>query len=173
VQRRTGLGSGVLAVGATTLVAFVATAGSQTPSAQPLTKQEYFDQSLHYMDEESHSERLYYKVAVHELPRSKCAASARKYQGKLAHMVDEAAPVIPPPEIADIHGRLLTEAGGIVRKAARVAKQAKTGRWVCGDDLEHPRPNEISDRIYRIYRRSGLEPTLQQLRDLGYLPSGE
>jgi hypothetical protein len=155
------------------LVAVVTSAGSQAPSDRPLTKQEYFEESLHFMGEESKSERLYYKMAVHDLPRSKCAASARKYRHKLAHMTGEASPLIPPPEIADIHTRLLTEATGIVRKVARIARQTKTGRWVCGDDLEHPRSNEIADGIYRAYRRSDLEPTLQQLRDLGYIPSGE
>ncbi len=149
-------------------------AASQTPSAGgPLTKEDYFQESLHFMGEESKSERLYYKMSVRDLPHSKCAASAGKYQRMLAHMTDEARPLIPPPEIAEIHMRLLSQAGGIVRKVGRIARQTRNGRWLCGDDLEHPRANEIAARIYRVYRRSGLEPTLQQLRDLGYVPSGE
>jgi hypothetical protein len=145
---------------------------SQTPGA-PLTKSEYFSESFHFMDEESKSEDLYYRLALKNLTRSKCAASARKYDAKLRRMVSEAGEIVPPPEIADLHSRLLMEADGLVRKVARVARQAKSGRWVCGYDLEHPRANDISHRIYRLYGRSGIDSTLEQLADLGYLPSGE
>jgi hypothetical protein len=173
VRGRTALGPALIVVAALALVAFVGTAGSQTPSGQPLTKQEYFNESIRFMEKEAKTNGLYYKLALDPLPPKKCASEARRYHGKLAQLLTEGTAVVPPPEIAEIHARLLATGGQVVRRIGRIAKRAKSGKVVCGEDFAHPAENEVARKIYRAYQRSGFDPTLEQLRNLGYVPSGE
>jgi hypothetical protein len=145
---------------------------SQTPGA-PLTKEEYQQQAFHFGDEVVKTNRLYYDLALEPFPRKKCGAGVRKYHRMLSAILGEASPLVPPPEIADIHARLMAGAGRIVRGVAHIAKRAQRGRLVCGYDIEHPAPNEVGNKINRAYFRSGFDPALNQLYGLGYVLGGE
>jgi hypothetical protein len=167
----------VLAVGSSLIAATAIYLGAGSAAGQaegtPLTKSEYFNASVHFFEEQAPTDRLYYKMAVVEFPQKRCAALAHRYDNRLAAILTEATEIVPPPEIASIHAALLQAGQRNVIGISRAAKRARHGKLVCGEDIEHPVKNELADRIYRVYQRSGFDQALQQLRDLGYIPSGE
>jgi hypothetical protein len=165
--------SSVLTIAAIALFAFIATADSQTPSGEPLTKEQYFQESVRFMDRQAETDRLYYKLALDPLPPKKCASEARRYHGKLAQLLTEGTAVVPPTEIAEIHARLAAAGNQVVRRIGRIARRARSGKVVCGEDFARPAKNEVAQKIYRSYQRSAFDPTLEQLRDQGYVPGGE
>jgi hypothetical protein len=82
--------------------------------------------------------------------------------------------VNPPPEIAPIHADLLQRGQHVVDGIGRAANRAAHRKLVCGYETDLPiPPNRISRKLSLIYDRSGFDQTLQKLRDLGYVPSGE
>ena len=145
---------------------------SQTAGA-PLSKAEYQQQAFHFESEVAKANRVYYTLAVEPLPRAKCGAGARRYHRKLAAILAEASPLAPPPEIADVHARLMAGARHIVRGVAQIAKRAQSGRVVCGYDIEHPRANEIGSKVDQAYNRSGFGAALDKLYELDYILGGE
>jgi hypothetical protein len=151
----------------------IAADGESQTAGVPLSKEQYQQQGFHFENEVVKTNGLYYDLALDSLPRKKCGAGTRRYHRKLAAILSEASPTIPPPEIADVHSRLMAAARHIVRGVAQIAKRAQSGRFVCGYDIEHPAFNEVGTRIDRAYFHSGFDPALNQLYDLGYLLGGE
>ena len=168
------IAGGAIAVIAVTTAISVRTATGQT-TGEPLTKSEYFATSVRLMtDVDLAISARYYKLALHPFPPKKCARMARDMDAELASALAEAKLVIPPPEIASINAVLVQRGQQIVAGIDRAASRARHGKLVCGYDLAEPvPPNRISQKISRIYDRSGFDPTLQKLRDMGYVPSGE
>jgi hypothetical protein len=145
---------------------------SQTAGA-PLSKEEYQQQAFHFEGEVSKTDGIYYHLAIDHLRPPKCAAGVRRYHRRLAALVDEASPLLPPPEIAEVHARLMTGARRTVRGVSRFAKLAQSGRLICGEDAGETARNAVADKIYAAYRHSGLDQALNQLYDLGYVLGGE
>jgi hypothetical protein len=142
---------------------------------EPMTRSEYFATSVRLMTEVDLAiSARYYKLALHRYPPKKCARVARQMNSEFASALAEAKLVVPPSEIASINADLIRRGERVVEAIGRAANQARHRKLVCGDDtsLQIP-PYWISQRISRIYERSGFDPTLQKLRDLGYVPSGE
>jgi hypothetical protein len=162
---------------ATTAAAALLSGGSavgQAPGA-PLTKPEYFATSVRLMTKVDLAiSARYYKLALHQFPPKKCARITRQMDAELESALSEARAVVPPPEIAAIHADLVQRGQRTVAGIDRAASRARHRKLVCGYDAALPiPPNRVSRRISRIYDRSGFDPTLQKLRDLEYVPSGE
>jgi hypothetical protein len=158
----------------TIAVGFAASAGSQTPSGQPLTRDRYFAESIQVMEEVDRAiNRSYYRLALRAFRPKKCARITRRFDQRLASIRAETTPVVPPPEIASIHADLLARGQLVIDGIGRVANRARHKKLVCGYDIAHPAPNRVSRKISLVYEHSGFDQTLQQLRDLGYVPSGE
>ena len=173
-MRRVSSLAAVLGLFAALGVALVVSAEGDSPApGTPLTKDEYFNETLHFMDEESKSERLYYDIAINPRPRRKCAPVAHHYLSMLRGMLAEAQQVVPPPEIADVNSRLIAAGQKIVRGVSRLAKRTRSGRVVCESDVGEIVKHEFSSEVYDVYLHSRFEQPLQRLRDLGYTLSGE
>jgi hypothetical protein len=115
----------------------------------------------------------YSKLALHAFPPKKCSRIAHRFDERLATTLAEARTVVPPPEIASINADLLGRGQRVVDGINRTANRALHRKLVCGYDIVRPAPNRISRKISLVYERSGFDPTLQKLRDLGYVPSGK
>jgi hypothetical protein len=170
---RLNLGAGVAALAIAGAGLGVPADGESQTAGVPLSKEEYQQQAFHFDSEVGKANRIYYDLAVESLPRAKCGAGARRYHRKLAAILAEASPILPPPEIADVHGRLMAGARHIVRGVARIAKRAQSGRVICGYDIEHPGANEIGVKVEHAYSRSGFEAPLDKLYELDYILGGE
>ena len=165
----------ILLVALTALAAYsaVAALGQASDPGTPLTKEEYFEQSVGVMAKVDKANFLLLKLDIHHFPRRQCAKEARRYDRRLVGIFNEASTVIPPPEISGIHDRLKTQAVNVLNAIHRISRRVKSGKVICGYDIEHPAPNRIGVKASKAYERSGFDQTLQQLRDLGYVPSGE
>jgi hypothetical protein len=169
----------VFGIAAIAAVAGAVVAQATSPSAegvtpgQPLTKEEYFQASVHFGEEEGRSERLYYAFAVKPLTRGKCASLTRRYHRRLTAILAEAKTYVPPPEISDLHASLIATSDQIVRGVGRIARHARAGKVSCGDELGGSPEANAADKVYRLFSRSRFDEILKQLADLGYIPSGE
>jgi len=163
----------VLAVGAVAFSSSAASSDTGDPGT-PLTKEQYFDRSIQLMTEVDEAiNARYYQLALRAFPPKKCARIARRFNGRLASILAEAQTVNPPPEIASINSDLLVHGQQVVDGIGRAARRARHRKFVCGYDIVHPAPNRISRKISLVFERSGFDSTLQKLRDMGYVPSGE
>jgi hypothetical protein len=157
------------------VVFFSSAASSDTGDpGTPLTKEQYFDRSIQLMTEVDEAINARYdQLEARAFPPKKCARIARRFNGRLASILAEAQTINPPPEIASINSDLLVRGQQVVNGIDRAARRARHRKFVCGYDIVHPAPNRISRKISLVFERSGFDPTLQKLRDMGYVPSGE
>jgi hypothetical protein len=145
---------GVVAV----LVAGCGSSASTEPAAEPLTKFEYQQAITKILMSSDRATQLFSDVVYEDGPE--CAAEARELHGEIERMVDEAAGLTPPDDVAALHEEFVAEARISADAVGEAAESAENGDLGCGD--------EMNSVIYGLPSTERAERALMQIQDKGY-----
>jgi hypothetical protein len=148
-------------IGATAMLA--AGCGTTDPSAEPLTKAEYQDAITRIVVRAGQAEQLFADVVTSDRPD--CAAKVGELHAALERLVDDAADLTPPDDVAAAHREFAAEARVSADAVGDAAVAAEAGDLTCGDPMNRA--------IYGLPSTDRAEQALLQIQEKGYRIFGE
>jgi hypothetical protein len=117
---------------------------SEEPAASaPLTKEQYFAAVRRIADGPGSRASELFQTLVSHQPKEECAEAARRFEQELDSIVDEAAALSPPANVARLHERFLVTWRAAIDGVRPALAGARAGTLPCGEKLNeaiHGRP---------------------------------
>ena len=141
-----------------------AVGGCNSGGSDRLTKSEYLQRmrAIEAGPAARNASRLFLRLVVDPgLPRSACAAKARRFHRSLNEIVTAVASLKPPIDVQALQNRFVSAAQESVDEVGRAAEDAEAGTLRCGTPM--------NERIYGLPSTQRAEKVLSEYAKQGYI----
>ena len=108
---------------------------------------------------------LYTDLAVHSRPQAECTRMIRTFQRQVSDLVDRAAELEPPQDIAAVHDEFVDAARESVDRVDEIRGQVEAGNASCGP--------ELNDLLYGMPSSDRALNAIAELESQGYMVFGQ
>lgn len=155
--RRAGFLLAVLAV-------ILAGCGSEAEQPTPLSPSEYQAAIRDTLQDSRDADSLYLDLVVERRPRERCIELITSFHEEIAALIDRAAALEPPAEVAVIHQDFIAAAEQSVEGVGEAEARVRAGKLRCGD--------ELNDVLYRMPSSEEARRAISRLEEQGFVVFG-
>lgn len=108
---------------------------------------------------------LFFDVVADQRPDEECAELVSQLHDEIDRLIDQAADLRPPPDVAAVHEEFVTPAQESVRRVGEIQDQVESGEVSCG--------RELNGVLYGMPSTEEAERAISKIEDQGYIVFGE
>ena len=133
--------------------------------AAALTRDEYQAEIHRITADTEEATTLFFDVVYGERPSAECAELVGRLHDEVDRLIDQAAALRPPADVATVHQEFLTPAQESVRRIEEIQAQVESGEVSCG--------RELNGVLYGMPSTEDAERAIAEIERQDYVVFGE